>query len=89
MLYAGMNSRSCAQTVYLRNWGTGWMTLDSRTVGTTLVDIEATVGGTLSRFVSGAAGPGEVRVRVRCTNPTPAGRFFASGDMLNLQYGTP
>ncbi len=66
--YAGKNSRSCTQTVAIWNWNnTSWVQLDSRSVGTTEVSIANLVpGGTLSRYVSGTTGDGELRVRVRC-----------------------
>ena len=77
-----MNSRSCNQTVSLWNNRTGaWVTLDSRTVGTTEVTLEQAAGGTLSDYVSGA---GEVHVRVRCT--TTSGSFVASGNLLRVSY---
>jgi subtilisin family serine protease len=81
--YQGSNSRSCSQTVAIYNARTGsWVTLDSRTVGTTetrIADLPAT--GTLSDYVSSA---GDLRVRVRCT--TTAGTFVASGNQLQITY---
>ena len=80
--YRGKNSRSCSQTVALWNNRTGaWVTLDSRTVGTTEVAIEKAAGGTLADYVSAA---GEVHVRVRCT--TTAGSFVASANSLRISY---
>ena len=80
--YRGKNSRSCSQTVAIWNNRTGaWVTLDSRTVGTTDVAIDTAAGGTLADYVSGA---GEVHVRVRCT--TTGGSFVASGNSLRISY---
>ena len=80
--YTGKNSRSCSQTVALYNNRTGaWVTLDTRTVGTSDVAIERAASGTLSEYVSGA---GQVHVRVRCT--TSAGTFVASANSLRIGY---
>ena len=87
--YAGKNSRSCAQTVDIWNWNnTRWVELDSRSVGTTEVSIaNLTPGGTLSRYVSGTTGDGELRVRVRCrVSGVP---FVSSGDLLQISYQRP
>ncbi len=87
--YAGKNSRSCTQTVAIWNWNnTSWAQLDSRTVGTTEVSIANLVpGGTLSRYVSGTTGDGELRVRVRCrVSGVP---YFSSGDLLQIAYQRP
>ena len=87
--YAGKNSRSCTQTVAIWNWNNNsWVQLDSRTVGTTEVSIANLVpGGTLSRYVSGTTGDGELRVRVRCrVSGVP---FFSSGDLLQIAYQRP
>jgi subtilisin len=81
--YQGSNSRSCSQTVAIYNWSTAaWVTLSSRTVGTTevrIADLAAT--GTLSNYVSSA---GNLNVRVRCT--TGNGSFYASGNQLQIKY---
>jgi subtilisin family serine protease len=81
--YQGANSRSCSQTVAIYDSTTGtWVTLDTRTVGTTEVRIaDLAPGGTLSRYVSSA---GNLYVRARCT--TTAGSFFASGNQLQITY---
>jgi subtilisin family serine protease len=87
--YAGKNSRSCAQTVDIWNWNnTRWVEVDSRSVGTTEVSIaNLTPGGTLSRYVSGTTGDGDLRVRVRCrVSGVP---FFSSGDLLQISYQRP
>jgi glucose/arabinose dehydrogenase/PKD repeat protein len=85
--YKGKNSRSCTQTVAAWRWTTNtWVTIDSRSVGTTEVAITKTPSGTLADYVSGTSGDGEVRVRVRCT--ASAG-FYASGDLMKIAYGWP
>lgn len=49
LTYKGKNSRSCTQTLALWRWTTSsWVGLDSRTVGTTEVQIEKTPTGTLA-----------------------------------------
>jgi subtilisin family serine protease len=87
--YSGKNSRSCSQTVHIWNWNnSSWVQLDSRTVGATEVSIaNLAPGGTLSRYVSGTTGDGDLRVRVRCRVSGAA--FFASGDRLQISYVRP
>ena len=89
--YTGKNSRSCTQTVALWRWSTSsWVTLDTRTVGTTDVVISNLApGGTLANYVSGTSGDGEVRVRVRCRTSSGPGSFFSSGDLLGISYVRP
>ena len=83
--YRGRNSLSCSQTVSVWNWATGaWTQLDARTVGTTEVLVDKTVGGTLADYVSGTSGDGEVRVRVRCTHGSSS--FYARADLLRVTY---
>ena len=83
--YAGRNSVSCSQTVSVWNWTTGaWVQLDARSVGATEALVDKTVGGTLAAYVSGTAGDGEVRVRVRCTHSSSA--FYARADLLRVSY---
>jgi hypothetical protein len=60
-----------------------WVTLDSRSVGTTEVTVTKAVGGTLADYVGGTSAEGEVRVRVRCTRSSS---FYASGDLMQLEY---
>lgn len=88
--YKGKNSASCTQTLAVWDWtansGSGtWVTLDSRSVGTTEVGITKAPTGTLARFVGGPAGD-ELRVRVRCTRGS---NFYSSGDLLEVGYGRP
>jgi hypothetical protein len=78
--YRGRSSASCSQTVSVWRWTTGsWVGIDSRTVGTTEVLVDRSLGGTLADYVSSA---GEVRVRVRCTSGGQA--FVTGGDLLRL-----
>jgi hypothetical protein len=81
--YQGSNSRSCSQTVAIYNFANAtWVTLDSRTVGTTQIRIaDVAAPGTLSSYVSSS---GAVNVRVRCT--TSSGSFYASGNQLQITY---
>lgn len=81
--YQGKNSRSCTQTVAIWRFSDStWVTLDSRTVGTTEVLIaDRTPSGALSNFVGTS---GEVRVRVRCQ--TRSGSFVSSGDLMRVSY---
>src|ERR671915_2131944 len=83
--YSGRNSLTCSQTVSVWNWTTGaWVQLDARSVGATEALVDKTVGGTLAAYVSGTAGDGEVRVRVRCTHSSSA--FYARADLLRVSY---
>ncbi|MCI0636065.1 MAG: putative Ig domain-containing protein, partial [Actinobacteria bacterium] len=87
--YTGKNSRSCSQVVYIWRWSTSsWRQLSSGTVGTTEVAlVDLVPGGSAANYVSGSSGDGEVRVRVRCR--TSSGSFFASGDLLQIDYVRP
>jgi hypothetical protein len=85
--YSGKNSTSASQTISIWNWTTSaWVTLDQRTVGTTETLIANLVPpGTLSDYVSGTSGTGELRVRV---NSTAATNFYSSGDAMQITYTT-
>lgn len=87
--YTGKNSRSCTQTIAIWRWSnSSWVTLDSRTVGTSEIAIaNLAPSGTLANYVSGSTGDGEVRVRVRCRVSGSA--YFASGDLLQIAYVRP
>jgi hypothetical protein len=81
--YAGANSSFCSQTVSIWNATTStWATLDSRWVGSEVV-INATVGGTLADYVTGATGTGDVSVRVHCLTYFA---FYSSADLLKIVY---
>jgi subtilisin len=83
--YKGRNSRSCSQTLWIFNWTTsGWVQLDSRSVGTSEVLVDGYVGGTPADYVSGTSGDGEVRVRVRCTHGSSS--FYTRADLLRVTY---
>jgi hypothetical protein len=83
--YRGRSSYSCTQIVYLYNWTTGvWTQLDSRSVGTSEVQVDRTASGTLADYVSGASGDGDVAVRIRCSRSS--GSFYASADLLRITY---
>jgi hypothetical protein len=66
-----------------------WIHIDpamgTRFVGTTELTLpNIPVGGTLGDYVSGTSGPGDIRVRVRCTRTTES--FVASADFLQIEY---
>jgi subtilisin family serine protease len=84
--YQGRNSRTCSQTVAIYRVTDGaWVTLDSRSVGTSDVRIaDLAPGGTLANYVSST---GALRVQVRCS--TRSGSFFASGNQLQVVYDRP
>jgi hypothetical protein len=80
VVYRGRNSVTCAQTVSIWRPTTGsWVQLDSRSVGTTEVQVDRSAAGTLSDFVSASS---DVNVRVRCTSGSAG--FYASADQLRL-----
>jgi len=85
--YKGSNSRTCTQVVSIYRWADGvWVTLDSRSVGTSQVSLSNLApSGTLSNYVSGA---GELRVRIRCTRGG-GGSFYSSGNLLRIAYDQP
>jgi hypothetical protein len=79
---------SCLQTVDIWRWSDStWVQLDSRTVGTTEVAIlNLAPTGVLEGYVNGAAGNGDVRIRVRTTRAGTT-NFISQGDLLSLTYG--
>ena len=61
-------------------WTTAsWVTVDTRTIGSTEVLVDQTLTGALSDLVSST---GEARGRVRCTSGMH--KFYAGGDLLRL-----
>lgn len=83
--YTGSSSVPCTQSVSIYNWTTAsWVTLDTRTVGTTRLTLTSTLGGTLANYVSNVSGSGDVVVRVRCVGSTSG--YFTSGDQLRIIY---
>jgi uncharacterized protein YkwD len=86
--YKGKNSAGCSQTVALRNYRTGsWTIFDSRTSGTSEVEISLTPTGTLADYVSGTSGNGDLLLRVRCSR-SDSTSFYSSGDLMKLVYET-
>jgi subtilisin family serine protease len=82
--YRGRASATCSQTVAVYNWSTlGWTTIDTRSVGTTEVQVDRAVTGTLASYVSGTSGDGEVRVRVRCAANYG---FYSGADLLRVSH---
>ncbi|HEX2089536.1 MAG TPA: S8 family serine peptidase [Actinomycetota bacterium] len=85
--YKGKNSATCSQTIYVYNWSnSSWVTVDSRSVGTTEVLVEKSPSGTLASYVSGSSGDGDVRVRVRCTKSSG---FYTSADLVTITFSAP
>ena len=85
--YAGKNSQTCSQTVSIWNWIiNAWATLDQRNVGTgeTLIANLIPIGS-LSDYVSGTSGSGELRILVSCG---AGSNFYSSGDLLQITYTT-
>ena len=84
--YKGANSQPCTQVVAIYRWTTGtWITLDSRSVGTSEVALANLVPtGTLSAYRSSG---GELRARVQCTRSSPS--FYAIGNLLRVDYDRP
>jgi subtilisin len=82
--YRGRASAACTQTVAIYNWTTAtWIQLDSRSVGTTEIQVDRSGTGALGGYVSGTSGDGEVQVRVRCTANYG---FYAGGDLLRVTH---
>ncbi|HUP68709.1 MAG TPA: PQQ-dependent sugar dehydrogenase, partial [Acidimicrobiales bacterium] len=84
--FSGKNSSPCTQTVSVYRWvAATWETLDTRTVGPTEVRVAGlSPAGPPSEYVSGDAGTGKVRVRVRCTGATTTS--IASGDLMEIAF---
>jgi hypothetical protein len=84
--YVGRASVTCTQTISIWRWtDSTWVDLDSRQVGSTEVEVADLVpSGSLGDFVSGTSGPGDVRVRVSCSN-NGATVFALSGELLKLE----
>ena len=83
--YAGSNSSTCNQTLYVYNWtASSWVTVDSRSVGSATTTISANAGGTISSLVSGSGTSGSVAIAVTCS--APGSTFTARGDLLRITY---
>jgi hypothetical protein len=83
--YKGKDSRSCTETVSIWNWSTSaWVQLNSQAVTTTeVLRGPLTPTGTLSNYVSGTSGTGEVRVEVKCSTTA---NVTGSADLLSIEY---
>jgi alpha-tubulin suppressor-like RCC1 family protein len=81
--YAGLNSAGCTQTIAIYKWSTKkWVTLDSRSVGSSEQLIAGLVpSGALSSYVNAT---GQVRVQVSCSSGKTA--FVASGDLMEIIF---
>jgi hypothetical protein len=86
--YKGKSSFTCTQLVSIFRWtDSSWVQLDSRSVGTTEIEIAGlSPSGTPADFVSNTSGTGDVRIRVSCS--TASGAFNLSGDLMKLSVGT-
>lgn len=83
--YGGSHSASCTQGVWAWNWTRGtWQRLDSRPAGPSS-QLTATVPGTLSEFVSGASGVGNVAIAVTCSR-SDGGPVTTNADLMRLTY---
>jgi uncharacterized protein YkwD len=89
VVHRGLSSSSCTETLAIWNWRTGfWVSLGSRTVGTTEVETSVAPTGTLADYVSGTTGNGQVAVRVRCSGSYYSS-FTSSSDLLRVSYTSP
>ena len=80
--YKGKSSHTCKQTLFVRRWKDGsWVKLSANKVGTTELEINKPLGGTLADYVSST---GEAVVRVTCANSSTS--FQSMGDLLRLIY---
>ena len=84
--YKGRNSLPRSQTVAVWNWTTSaWVELDARTVGNTdMLLSDLLPPGAPGVYVSGTAGPGDVRVRIRSTGGFS--NYFSSGNLLKAVW---
>jgi hypothetical protein len=85
--YRGLSSATCTQVISVFRWtDSTWVQLDSRSVGTTEVEVAGlTPSGSLADYVSGTSGNGDVRIRVSCSTASTA--FNLSADLLKLVVG--
>jgi alpha-tubulin suppressor-like RCC1 family protein len=81
--YSGLNSLGCTQTIAIYKWSTKkWITLDSRSVGSTeLLIADLIPSGTLSNYVSAT---GQARVQVSCSSSKTG--FVSSGDLMEIIF---
>jgi len=85
--YKGKASATCNQTLALWRWTTSsWVSLDTRSVGTSELLVEKSPTGPLADYVSGSSGDGEVRARVRCSRSSS---FYNRGDLQRITYQRP
>lgn len=87
--YRGKQSLSATQRVAIWRWtDSRWVTLSTRTVGTTEVTVaNVSPPGTLANYVSGVSGPGEVRIRIRSSRSS--GTFRTRGELVRITYVVP
>ena len=86
--FRGKSSAACTQSLGIWSWtASRWVSLGSRSVGATEVQVDKAPSGRLADYVSGASGDGELRIRAHCTRT--ASSFYTSGDLLRLVYERP
>jgi multicopper oxidase len=87
--YKGGSSVASTQTLSIFRWATsGWVDLDSRSVGPGQQRIRnLNPPGDQSRYVGTGSNAGKVRVRVDCRGPST--QFYSTGDLLKLTYDAP
>jgi subtilisin len=82
--FRGSTSYSCSHTLAIWKWTTSsWVSLDTRSLGTTETAIERGPAATLADYVSNTVGPGQIQVRARCTAARP---FVTRTDQLGVTY---
>ena len=80
--YRGKNSVSCSQQLTIWNYSTRVYTaLDTRSVGTTEIQLDRLPSGPASNYVGA---DGKLYVRVRCTNASTS--FYSSANLLRITY---
>jgi uncharacterized protein YkwD len=87
--YRGSHSATCAQTLYLWHWATGyWVRFASADAGPAEREFTFAVTSAVDDYVSGTAGEGKVAVRVHCSR-TDAAAFTTSADLMRVTYAKP
>ena len=87
--YRGSHSAICEQTLYLWSFAMGhWVRVASGLGGPTETEVTFSPAGSLTSYVSGTAGDGEVAVRVHCTRSDAVG-FTSAGDLMQVTFWKP
>ena len=86
LTYKGKSSASCTQSLQVYDWTNArWVTLDTRTVGTSEARVTLTPAAPLANYVGNTSGDGEVTYRVRCST-TDSVNYFVSGDLMRATF---